>query len=80
MKNCLHKNEQALLNWLQKDDILILDRGFRDSISTIKHFGYQAIMPSFLNRRKQFTSHEANRTRLITKIRWVIESGMIQTQ
>jgi hypothetical protein len=33
-------------------------------------------MPSFLKRGKQFTTKEANRIRLITKVRWVIESGM----
>lgn len=70
-------NEQDIVNWLWPDDILIVDRGFRDSISSIKSLGYDVVMPSFLNRRKQFTTYEANENRLITKIRWVIESGMI---
>jgi hypothetical protein len=35
-------------------------------------------MPSFLKRRKQFTTEEANYTRLVTKVRWVIESGIFE--
>ncbi len=35
-------------------------------------------MSSFLNRRKQFTTKEANHTHLITKLPWVIESGIFQ--
>ena len=76
LKRCLYKNEQDIINWLDKDDILIVDRGFRDAIPTIKHFGYKAVMPSFLNRREQLSAEEANYTRLVTKVRWVIESGM----
>lgn len=73
----MHKNERDILNWLHKDDIIIVDRGFRDSIPTIKHFGYEAVMPNFLNRKKQFSTREANHNRLITKVRWVIESGIV---
>jgi hypothetical protein len=51
-KNCLHKNEWDTLNWLHKDDFIIVDRGFHDSISTIKRFGYETVMPSFLKRKK----------------------------
>jgi len=32
-------------------------------------------MPSFLS-KKQFTNKQANQTRLLTKVRWVIESGI----
>jgi len=74
LKDCIRKNEQDILNWLHKDDVLIVDRGFRDAVSTVKSYGYKVLMPSFLT-RKQFTNQEANRTRLITKVRWVIESG-----
>jgi hypothetical protein len=65
--------KHPLLNCLHKDDIIIVDRGFRDSIPTIKHFGYEAVMPNFLNRKMQFSTRAANHNRLITKVRWVIE-------
>ena len=32
-------------------------------------------MPDFLHNKKQFSAKEANRTRFVTKTRWVIESG-----
>ncbi|CAF4084367.1 unnamed protein product [Rotaria magnacalcarata] len=73
LKHCLYKNEQDIVNWLHEDDILIVDRGFRDAISAIKHFGYEPVMPSFLKRREQLSTDEVNYTRLITKVRWVIE-------
>jgi hypothetical protein len=76
-KNCLSKNEQDILNWLHKDDVIIADRGFRDAVGKVKQFGYEIIMPSFINRKKQFSTEEANHTRLVTKVRWVIESGIV---
>ena len=37
--------------------------------------GYDVKMPGFLDKNaKQFTSEEANETRLVTKCRWVVES------
>ena len=41
----------------------------------MKILGFQPIMPAFLNGKKQFTAEEANKTRCITKTRWVVESG-----
>ncbi|CAF4614113.1 unnamed protein product [Rotaria socialis] len=55
-KHCVYNNEQDILNWLHDDDVLILDRGFRDTIRAMKQFGFQIAMPSFLNGRKQFPS------------------------
>jgi len=74
LKDCIRKNEQDILNWLHKDDVLIVDRGFRDAVSTVKSYSYEVLIPSFIT-RKQFTNQEANHTRLIIKVRWVIESG-----
>ncbi|CAF4718790.1 unnamed protein product [Rotaria sp. Silwood2] len=74
LKHCLYNNEQNIINWLHKDDVLIVDRGFRDVIPKSKHFGYVAIMSSFLNEREQLSTEENNYTRLIMKVRWVIES------
>ena len=37
--------------------------------------GYDIKMPGFLDKNsRQFTSEEANETRLVTKCRWVVES------
>ncbi|CAF4484393.1 unnamed protein product, partial [Rotaria magnacalcarata] len=56
-------------------DILVVDRGFRDSIGVMKALGLQATMPSFLDGRRQFSAEEANKSRCITKIRWVVEAA-----
>ncbi|CAF5116027.1 unnamed protein product, partial [Rotaria magnacalcarata] len=73
-KHCVYNNEQDILNWLHDDDVLILDRGFRDTVRAMKQFGFQVAMPSFLNGRKQFSLEEANLNRCITKVRWIVES------
>lgn len=61
--------------WLQEDDILIVDRGFRDSAGVLADLGIQMEMPSVLQKgHKQHKTEDANSSRLITKIRWVVES------
>ena len=77
LKHCFNNNEQEILDWLDEDDILILDRGFRDAIRAMKQFGFEVAMPHFLNGRKQFSLEEANRNRCVTKVRWIIESGKV---
>ena len=65
-----------MLNWLAPGDVMVVDRGFRDTLDDLNWFGYETKMPRFLEKhQKQFTTTEANETRLITKIRWVIESA-----
>lgn len=41
----------------------------------MKTLGFQTAMPEFLNGKAQFSAEEANRTRFVTKTRWVVESG-----
>ena len=33
-------------------------------------------MPDFLKGKKQFSSKEANHSRCVSKVRWIVESGM----
>ncbi|CAG2229897.1 unnamed protein product [Mytilus edulis] len=78
----LADNNEQIKSWLQKDDVFIVDRGFRDSIDLLEELGIQTEMPSFLKKgQAQFTTEESNTSRLITKIRWVVESanGRIKT-
>ena len=75
IQHCLLNNEQDILTWLKDDDIIVLDRGFRDATPTMKMLGFRVAMPSFLNGRTQLTTEEANRSRLVTANRWVIESS-----
>ena len=37
--------------------------------------GLNVALPSFLNGRRQFTTSEANQSRCVTKVRWVVEAA-----
>ncbi|XP_062613816.1 uncharacterized protein LOC134275563 [Saccostrea cucullata] len=77
--NILNKTllkDDALLNWLKEDDIFVLDRGFRDSLDVIESVGLRSESPYFLGKgEKQHSLFEANTSRLVTKIRWAVESA-----
>ncbi|XP_076107099.1 uncharacterized protein LOC143075538 [Mytilus galloprovincialis] len=82
LKHIIASDNEQIKSWLQKDDVFIVDRGFRDSIDLLEELGIQTEMPSFLKKgQAQFTTEESNTSRLITKIRWVVESanGRIKT-
>ncbi|CAC5393858.1 unnamed protein product [Mytilus coruscus] len=76
LKHIIASDNEQNKSWLQKDDVVIVDRGFRDSIDLLEKLGIQTEMPSFLKKcQSQFTTEESNTSRLITKIRWVVESA-----
>jgi hypothetical protein len=74
-KDILINNKDGILNWIAENDIVVVDRGFRDSTGMMKALGLDVCMPDFLNGRHRFDALEANRSRFISKIRWVVESA-----
>ena len=75
LKHIMINNYDDILNWIEENDIMILDRGFRDSLGVLKSLGIDVAMPSFLGpRQSQLDVHEANNTRFVTMLRWVVES------
>ena len=74
-KNIAINDGQDVLNWIHDDDVVVVDRGFRDSISAINRFGLNVQMPDFLKGKKQFPCKEANCPRCVTKVRWIVKSG-----
>jgi hypothetical protein len=75
LKHIIINNYDDILNWIQENDILILDRGFRDSLGVLKSLGIDVAMPSFLDfKQNQFDVQEANNSRFVTMLRWVVES------
>ena len=76
LKHVMLNNYEDILNWTKEGDIMILDRGFRDSLGVLKALGIDTAMPSFLGpNQRQFDVYDANRSRFITKLRWVVESA-----
>ena len=68
IKHCLFENKEGMLNWLIDDDVMILDRGFRDAINSMKMIGLQPAMPDFLTGgKKQLDATQANRTAALRK-------------
>ncbi|KMQ85209.1 reverse transcriptase-7, partial [Lasius niger] len=64
----------GLNNILKKGDIIILDRGFRDVKPLLEQKGFEVLMPALKGHRNQLTTEESNQSRLVTKLRWVVEA------
>ena len=75
-EHMLKTNAENITDWFEEDDVLVVDCGFRDAIDILKDFGINSHMPHFLNKsQKQHTTEEANESRPVTKVRWVVESA-----
>ena len=59
---------------LRPGDFCIVNRGFRDALQHLEDEGYNVLMPAFEGNRAQLTSEEANSSRFVTKVRWVVEA------
>ena len=71
----LKTNAESMVDWFEKGDVLVVDRDFRDITELLKEFGIKSYMPHFLSKsQKQLSPEEANETRLVTKVRWIVES------
>ena len=69
-KHTMMNNREGVTNWLKPNDVLIVDREFRDCLPLLNRFGYKTHIPDFLSKaEKQFTTNEVNQARFITKIR-----------
>ena len=64
----------GLKNILQRDDIFIVDRGFRDVRPVLEQNGFEILMPALKGKRNQLTTQESNQSRLVTKTRWIVEA------
>ena len=75
-RHVMKTNSDEINNWLEPNDVFIVDRGFRDVLEFLRSLGFQCEMPCYLQKgQSQHTVEEANSSRLITKIRWVVESA-----
>ena len=76
--NHVLENIEEIHSWLHVDDVVIVDRGFRDAVDFLESkFGIKCQMAAFLPKEQnQFDTENSNCSRLVTKIRWVVESLM----
>ena len=71
LRNILDKNANGIKEWLQKGDISILDRGFRDTLNSLED---ETKSPSFLPKaEKRLPTSDANHSSLVTEIRRAVE-------
>lgn len=78
-KQILERGHPALAN-LTTGDVAILDRGFRNCIHEFQSRGFIVKTPACEPVGKQLTTIDANRSRLMTKVRYDVEriNGMIK--
>lgn len=69
--------ETVIFDNLMQGDILLLDRGFRDVVSAVESKGLIVKMPALVQastgRNGQLSTKEANRSRLVTALRFIVE-------
>ena len=75
LKHTTINNYDDILGWIEENDIIILDRGFRDPLGVLKSLGIDVAMPSCLDpSQKQIDVQNANDSRFVTMLRWMVES------
>jgi len=67
-------NPNGFNSFFNPDDVIMVDRGFRDCCDLIEEMGMKIGQPRFLGGATQFSTADANASRLITKLRWPVES------
>ncbi|XP_062586998.1 uncharacterized protein LOC134248601 [Saccostrea cucullata] len=76
LTHIIKSNAESIRSWLNEDDIFVVDRGFRDALPLLADLGIQAEMASFLEAgQKQMSTKDANMSRLVTRVSWVVESS-----
>ncbi|CAC5379539.1 unnamed protein product [Mytilus coruscus] len=69
-KHLFKTNAEDIKQWIKDDDVLVVDRGFRDAQAFLESLNLKVEMPCFIKKgQKQHTTEEANSSRLITKVR-----------
>ncbi|XP_063620645.1 uncharacterized protein LOC134793052 [Cydia splendana] len=67
-------DKNGLSKLLKPGDIVVVDRGFRDIVNDLEGKGLNVLMPALKGNRAQLDTTEANKSRVVTKVRWVVES------
>ena len=69
LNHMLQRNINDIKEFIKEDDIFVVDRGFRDSLSLLEDLGIQTEMPAFMKKGdKQMSDNDANTSRMVTKV------------
>jgi hypothetical protein len=75
LKKMMESEDPSILGFLDFGDVLALDRGFRDVVEEVEDHALHTHMPNLLSKKqKQFSTVEANESRQVTMMRWIVES------
>lgn len=67
-------DENGIGKIMKEGDVCIVDRGFRDVVPFLEEKGFVVLMPALKGKRSNLTCKEANDSRFVTKLRWVVEA------
>ena len=65
-------DDNGLGGFVRAGDICFVDRGFRDVELLPRSEAFAVCMPSLKGNTQQLTAEEADSSRFVTKIRWVV--------
>ena len=69
LNHMLKSNVDDFRSFINENDVMVIDRGFRDSVKLLEEMGVHAAMPKFLKKgQKQMAVEDANMSRLVTKV------------
>lgn len=75
LRDQFERDVNGMREWFQANDILIVDRGYRDAVELLEQLDIRYHMPELLERgQRQLTTAQANSSRLVTKTRWIVEA------
>ncbi|GLV33519.1 hypothetical protein CBL_20249 [Carabus blaptoides fortunei] len=75
LEHAFQRDGDELRGWFQNNDIVLVDRSYRDAVPFLEHLGIDHRMPAIVQRgERQLSTEDANATRIITKTRWIVES------
>ena len=75
-------DDERFCSFFVEKDIFVLDRGFRDCVQNLRQKSFEVFTPAFSYGRQTLTTAQANHSRLVTKVRYVVEvvNGHLKTK
>ena len=58
--------------------MIVVGQDFRDYVNAMEDLSLDVIFPPFLCGQRQFTASAANKSRFVSKVRWVVEAANAQ--